>query len=42
MNFGGKSKPKGTLAFAVIRAHPQPSPIDRLIAALKGALAKWQ
>jgi len=41
VNFGGKSKPKGTLAFAVIRAHPQPNPIDRLVKALKG-LMKWQ
>lgn len=41
MNFGGRSKPRGSASFRVIRANPKPSLITKLSQTLKGALAKW-
>jgi len=47
VNAGGKSKPKGSTAFVVTRANGtvhviHSNPLARLVASLKGALARWQ
>ena len=41
MNFGGKSKPYGSLGIHVERAYPRRNLFQRITAALKGAIARW-